>query len=326
MRSNPLQLYFQDAVCENVLLFDGLTRAGKGLVGPLVSELPRLEFVQLVHAADYIPTMWHFGQIDDLSAPAFLRMVIDTYSYQRIVGRNLNTRYSDIFTSVFKSLDAHEILARAYGEEGSPPVERFNNAGLIQSYITHETLPHADLWFRAFPKLRIILTVRHPIDVCFSWNSRGLGDRLGPDPLAFTPVVDIDGEPVPLFALDNPDEYLRANPINRIVMCVSALHYMYENALSELTAERRERVQIVCFEHIATDTLTELEKLAAWLDTTLHPNMQIAMARERVPRHLDQSDRRSRRKMLEESVDPKLMKRLLQLAQEYESKWQLEPF
>ena len=85
-------------------------------------------------------------------------------------------------------------------------------------------------------------------------------------------------------------------------------------------------MQIVCFEHIATDTLTELEKLAAWLDTTLHPNMQIAMARERVPRHLDQSDRRSRRKMLEESVDPKLMKRLLQLAQEYESKWQLEPF
>jgi|GEM_PF-1716757 hypothetical protein len=319
-------LFSQDAVCENVLLFDGLARAGKGLVGPLVSEFPRLDFAQLVHAADYIPTMWHFGLIDDQSAPAFLRMMIDTYSYQRIIGRNLNTRPGDIFTSVFKALDVDDILARAKGEDGQGPIDRFNAAGRYQSYITHETLPHADLWLRAFPELRIILTVRHPIDICYSWNSRGLGARLGSDPLAFTPVVDIDGEPVPLYALNFPDEYINASPIDRIVMCVLSMLDLYDKGLTEIPDGHKEQVRVVSFEQFATDTNAQLETLAEWLGTTLHPEMATAMAREGVPRQLDQSGRRTRREMLRDHVDEELMAKLLERSSAYETEWSLEPF
>jgi len=319
-------LYSQDAVCENVLLFDGLARAGKGLVGPLVSEFPGLDFAQLVHAADYIPTMWHFGLIDDEAAPSFLRMMIDTYSYQRIIGRNLNTRPGDIFTSVYKALDSDEILRRAEGEDGQGPVDQFNASGRYQSYITHETLPHADLWFRAFPELRIILTVRHPIDICFSWNSRGLGARLGSDPLAFTPVVDVDGEPVPLYAVDFPDEYVNATPIDRIVMCVLSMLDLYDKGVAEIPEGRGDQVRIVSFEHFATDTVAELEKLAAWLGTNLHPDMETAMTRERVPRKLDQSGRRQRREMLRDHVDEHLFKKLLERSNAYEAEWGLEPF
>jgi hypothetical protein len=318
-------LFLQDTVSDNVLLFDGLSRAGKGLVGPLVSELPRLEFAQLVHALDYIPTLWHLGLIDDRSAPAFLRMVTDTYTYQRIVGRNLNTRYSDIFTSVYRSLDAKTLLERAFGDEGQEPVDRFNEEGRISCFITHETLPHADLWFRAFPKLRVVLTVRHPVDLCYSWNSRNLGDRLGTDPLAFTPVADIEGKPVPLFALEDPDAYQAAAPFDRIAMCILQMERMYDDVLASLSPEQSSQVKLVAFEHMATEPVRELQRLANWLGTTLHPNMPIAMARENVPRLLDIADRRARLETLSQEVAPDLLEQILDRGQAYESLWGLEP-
>jgi hypothetical protein len=326
MQRQPSPLFQQEAVCENVLLFDGMSRAGKGLVGPLVSQLPQLEFAQLVHAVDYIPTMWHFGLIEDTSAAAFLRMIVDTYSYQRMIGRNLNTRHSDIFTSVFKALDAEEILSRAFGADGAEPVKKFNDSGRYMTYITHETLPHADLWFRAYPKLRIILTDRHPIDLCYSWHSRGLGDRLGTDPLAFTPVADIDGDPIPLFALDSPKAYIEASPIDRILLCVLTMLDMYETAKAALAPAQREQVRIVCFERFATETEAELDRLASWLDSEIHPDMAIAMARERVPRKLDQSGRRARREALEREASAELFARLLEKSAEYEKTWRLESF
>lgn len=318
-----LPLYSQDPVSDNVLLFDGLSRAGKALVGTLVSELPRLEFVQLADVVDYIPTLWHFGLIDDQAAPSFLRMVVDSYTYQRIIGRNLNTRHSDAISSVYRSLDAGAILQRAFGDEGRQPVERFNREGRIACYITHETLPHADLWFRAFPGLRIVLSVRHPVDVCYSWHSRGLGSRLGTDPLAFTPVAEIGGNPIPLFALDFADEYQRATALNRIVLCVLAMQRMYARALASLSEERARRVQTVAFEHMATDPLAELQRLADWLDTTLHPDMPVALAREGVPRTIDPAERRRRLKVLAGEVDSALIDQLLGTAAVYEERWGL---
>ena len=318
-----LPLYSQDAVTKNVLLFDGLSRAGKTLVGTLVSEFPRLEFVQLADVVDYIPTLWHFGLIDDQAAPAFLRMTVDSYTYQRIIGRNLNTRKADAITSVYRSVKAEAILQRASGDEGWEPVERFNHEGRVTCYITHETLPHQDLWFRAFPELRIVLSVRHPVDVCYSWHSRGLGSRLGTDPLAFTPVADIGGKPVPIFALDCPDEYQRATPLNRIVLCVLAMQRMYDRALASLSKDRARRVQTVAFEHMATNPMAELRRLADWLDTTLHPDMAAALAREGVPRTIEPAEQRRRLDVLAGEVEPALIDQLLETVAVYERRWGL---
>ncbi|MEE8287568.1 MAG: hypothetical protein V3R72_12795, partial [Gammaproteobacteria bacterium] len=60
----PQALYFPETLTENCLLFDGLTRVGKGLVAPLVSDLLRVEYAQIVTVVEHIPVLWRLGLLD----------------------------------------------------------------------------------------------------------------------------------------------------------------------------------------------------------------------------------------------------------------------
>lgn len=318
------RLYFQEAVSENVIIFDGLARAGKGLVAPLISDLRRVEFAQLRHPVDHIPVLWRLGLLDDQSAASFLRMTVDGFLYERVVGRHLNTRHDDVFTSVHRSLNKKEILQRAFGDEGQPVVDRFNAEGRFSSFITHNTLPMADLWFNAYPKLRFVVTVRHPVDVCFSWQAGGWGERLGIDPLSFWPVLEIDGKPVPWFAMDFADEYLDLSPMDRCVKCCLVLNRMFDETLETFDDSRRRQVEIVAFERMVTDPETEIEKLAGWLGTAPREDMPIALARERVPRRLDITDRRARLEKIKAQIRPDLLDELLAASRDYETSWEMD--
>ncbi len=319
----PHPLFMPDTLCDNVLLFDGITRSGKMLVAPLVSDLPKVDYAQNVMVIDYIPMVWGLGHMDTHSTAMLLRQTVDGCTYERAVGRHLNTRRDDVY-AVHRSLDGDKILERSAGDEGWPAINRFNNDGRISSFISHYTLPMAEPWFIAFPKLRILLTVRHPIDVIYSCRSRGWGDRWGKDPLGFTVTADIEGSPVPWFALEFTKEYQRLTPVNRVVKCILSLIQVYDVALAALDETQPGQVEVACFERMGTDPVAELERLAGWLDTTLHPDMETAMKRERVPRQLDINDRQDKLRQLESEIEPDLMDQLLAAGRDYETRWGLE--
>ena len=316
-------VYLQEKITRTCLLFDGMVRCGKMLVAPLVSDLPKIEYAQNIIAVNEIPTLWRLDSIEESAAVSLLRMVVDSCTYERAIGRHLNTRRDDIY-AVHRSLNGEEILARVNEEEGRPALDRFNAAGRISSFITHQTLPQAELWFKAFPDLYLLLTVRHPIDVVYSWNSRGWGERWGNDPLGFSLAPEVNAKPVPWFALDFAEDYLSLSPWNRIVKCILSLLDVYDDALKGLNETQRGQVEIVCFERMAADPVAELERLAGWLGTTLHPDMETAMKRERVPRQLDINDRRDKLRQMEGEIEPELMDLLLAAGREYETRWGLE--
>ena len=70
---NPTPLYLSDSLTRELLLIDGLTRAGKGLVAPLVSNLARTDYAQINNAVDHVATLWQLKLLDLHSAAAFLR-------------------------------------------------------------------------------------------------------------------------------------------------------------------------------------------------------------------------------------------------------------
>jgi len=318
------KLYFPDTLCENVLIFDGLTRSGRAMTAPLVSDLERVDYLQISNPVDQIPMLWWLGLMEFDSAAAFLRMTVDDCTYARMVGRHLNTRMSDQH-SVYQSLNADKIIARGFGPEHHAAVDKFNSEGRISSFMAHHSLPMADLWFAAFPKLRILLTVRHPVDVCDSCNRRGWGERWGKDPLSFWPVPEINGEPVPWFAVDFAEDYKHANPMTRIVRSVIHLNELNDNTLARLDAAQRAQVYELCFEKIAVDPRPELEKVGTWLDTTLHPNVNEAFGKLRVPRVLKIENRRAKLDKIREALDADLFEKFIAHCRAYEQKHCIEP-
>lgn len=160
-------LYLTEPLTQELLLFDGLSRAGKGLVAPVLSNLSRVEYAQINNPIDHIPILWKLGLIDTQSADGFLRIAVDTKTYEQAIGRNTNTRLSDL-SSIYNSLDANDIIARTLGNEGQSAMDRYDSEKIISSFITHFSMPMADLWFAAYPSLWAIVTVRHPVDVVYS--------------------------------------------------------------------------------------------------------------------------------------------------------------
>ena len=320
--SGKIKLHQKETVVEQCLLVEGLSRAGKMLVAPLVTNLKGIEYANPVPAVDHVPILWHLGVLDTDNAVAYLRMCVDVAIYDRMVGRNLNTRLTDVYT-VHRSLEAPEIVGRGFCPEGKAAVDAFNAKGFISSFITHEMLPHAQLWFQAYPGVRILNTVRHPVDVAHSWLRKGWGDRWGNDPLAFIPVPETENGPVPWFALPFVDDYHRGNAEERILLCVLKLQELYDEAYAALTSAQREQTLVVGFEDIAVRPLEVLDEVATWLGTSVPANIGVPMARERVPRVIDHSERGRKAEDFRKAVPAQLFDRLMASARAYEERWGL---
>lgn len=182
-----------------------------------------------------------------------------------------------------------------------------------------------DLWFHAFPKLRTIVTVRHPVDVIASWNGRGWGERWGYDPLGFTPTPEVDGEPIPWFALEVSEEYIECDPSNRNALCVLELDQIYRQSMEDLTSDQKECVNFVSFEKFATEPDGEIQRIASWLHTDIPTELPVVMARERVPRQLSLEQRKRKFDVLKSNLSARLTSRLIEASRSYEKRWEIEP-
>ena len=54
-------LYNKPILLDNLLLIDGITRAGKMLTAKLVSSLSGVEYLQFWAAPDHFPILWRLG-------------------------------------------------------------------------------------------------------------------------------------------------------------------------------------------------------------------------------------------------------------------------
>lgn len=311
-------------ICPRVVFITGLARAGKSMLAPLVSNLDRMEYFQVDPAVDHIPTLWLLDLMDGDTAAAMMRMTVDVRVYDRMIGRNLNTRLSDS-TSIYNALDPSAVLRRSLDKDGPDAVARYNDAGITPCISTHMALPGAPLFFASSPDARIIQQVRHPIDVAESWRQRGWGERMGVDPTAFTFTVDTPFGATPWYAARIAEAYHAMSPADRVVWTVLELSQKNDDAVANLQDAERERVHTLTFESFATEPAAELERIATWLDLDIPSQIKTVMTKERVPRTLDLGARDDKLVALREVTSPPLIERLVDAARVYEERWGQSP-
>lgn len=317
------KLNLKPPVCPKVLFITGLGRAGKSMVAPLVSNLGRVEYYQVLTEADHIPHLLRVGLIDDHTAKALLQMSVDVHIYDRIIGRNMNSRLADS-TSVHNALDAPALLERRSNTDGMEAVTRFNDDRRIPCISTHMAMITPHLFFAAFPGLKIVQQVRHPVDVASSWFHRGWGHRHGTDPTSFSLMAESENGSVPWFAVGSSIDYGAMSPMDRVVWAVMNFLDATEQGVGSLTESEKSQVFPIAFERLATDPWGELQSIAEWLGTEVPPRISEVMARERVPRELDRSDRKEKVAHLKQEASKDLFERLMAASQTFEKRWESE--
>ena len=282
-RLSATALFSAPSVADELVLVDGITRAGKMLMAKLVSAFERIDFFQYQPVLEHIPILSRIGVMDAANAATYWRLSAGMATLDRAAGRNLNLRIGDS-SSIDNAPDADRYLSRSREADFDGLLARFQGEGRVPAFLTHETLPHAALVFAAAPKTRFVEVERNLVDLAYSWYRRGWGTRFGADAKALVPVLDVAGYPVPWFAAGFAEtfgqSYTAMSPADRCAASILALYREGEGAMARLSPAQRKQVHWVRYEDLLRDPRRALEGVGAFLGGKPLPGMDAILVRE----------------------------------------------
>ncbi len=267
---------------DKVLFLNGLTRAGKFLLGKLVSCIEGVEYFQYVSALEHLPFLQKMGFVTEEAALSLIRVQVDEHAYNGIIGRNLNFRFTDA-SSIYNAPHFDRYLARSLESDIPALLEKFKAEGGLPCYIIHETLPNISIFYKAFPEVRIIDFHRHPVDIAHSWLKRGWGHRYAEDPLSFCPIIEAGQKSAPWYAESWQEEYENLSPIDRILRSVSFLMQEGEKSYQKLSETEQKKMIRISYESLVGNTEATVKQLATFLGSSVTEALPSVMAREKLP-------------------------------------------
>jgi hypothetical protein len=318
-----IELALKRFLYSQVLFLDGMTRAGKFLLGKICSNFNRIEHFQVVQSLEHISILEKFRLIKRSNGRTMMQIILDSAIYNMAIGRNLNLRATD-GSSVTNSLDFEDYLKRGELDDGNAAIIQLSKKNRLPSFVVHECLAHIEFFFETFPYLQMVHIQRHPIDLIHSWLVRGWGERFGQDPLSFSPTFQGKEHPYPWFAKDWQDEYEGMSAVDRVIKSIYTLFRLSYGSFDKLDEKQKSKILMLSYEEFFSDPASVVKQLSKHLDTEPHKNMEKVLVREGCYNQISIQSRKNKYKELSGQASPKVLDLLEDISLEYEALWSLE--
>lgn len=305
---------------EEFLVADGITRAGKFLLGNVASAYERVEFLQAAPLLTQLPYLHRLGKIETETAKALLRTDIAARIHDRVLGRNLNGRASDL-SCIYRTPDHGRYLARAAARDDRALIKRFLAEKRLPLFIAHDALGHASFFFEVFPRAKLLHILRDPVSLAESWRKRGWGRRFGADPTSMDHAFKSPRGPIPWYAVGWKKNYHAMGELERIVHSLAAAMRLGKREYESLPPRLKARVAFVTFEELTEDPRPAVARLAAVIGRPPSRLMKGALKRERLPRPIDDDRREALQRGFSKSLPPAAKALLESLARDYDRYW-----
>lgn len=312
---HPRSQYVREPV-----LVDGITRAGKFLLGHIVASMSGMEFMQYPPLLEIALYLTRLGKLDLDTARILVQTDIDLNTYNMMIGRGLNGRVHDS-SSIHNAADAERFLARAASEDVESLIAAFQEESRLPLYIGHESLCNGRTLFEIYPAIRLISLQRDPLALIWSWYRRGWGRRFGLDPKSMAIGFATRSGPVPWFALNWEPDYYALSEMDRVIKSIETLQALAREEYEALTVEQRARVHFVAYEEILLDPTTVIGGISRYLGRPPLAQMPAILARERVPRAVPPGQRRGLFEQLRREMSPDLAPAVESLMADYDGYW-----
>lgn len=302
----------------NPIIVDGIGRSGKFFLGKILCGLKKIEYFQYVSVLEHIPYLNRLGCINEDAAISLLQVNADENAYNMLVGRNINLRHDD-GSSVVNSLESELYNTRANALIDNDVIKNQTSVRL-SPFITHETFPNIEIFFKTFSNIKVVLLKRHPIDVVHSWFLRGWGNRFEKnDLLAFIPLIKRNKRQFPWYVNGWEEEYYNIPEIDRIIKCIDNLMRMEEETFTLLTREQQNQVLIIRYENLVEKTKNEILRIEHFLNRKASQRMSDIMQREKCPANISLKKRVVKMNNILSKASKKYIKILLSRVEAYEA-------
>lgn len=305
---------------EEFLVADGITRAGKFLLGNVVSGIERVEFLQAAPLLTQLPYLHRLGKIGTETATALLRTDIASRVHDRILGRNLNGRAADL-SCIHRTPDHGLYLARAASRDDRALIRSFLAEKRLPLFIAHDALAHASFFFEVFPRAKLLHILRDPVALVESWRKRGWGKRFGADPTSMDHAFKSPRGPIPWYAVGWKKNYHSMGELERIVHSLAAAIRLARREYEALPARLKARVAFVTFEELTEDPRPAVARLGAFIGRPPSRLMKGTLKRERLPRAVEDDRREALLRRFSKALPPGGKTLLETLARDYDHFW-----
>ena len=319
MENQAPSLSRETRLANTIVLVDGLGRAGKSMMAPILSSFDRIEIERLEASLEYAATLFGMGKITQDAAVSLLRLETDAQLYNSLIGRNTNFRLGD-HSCVWRSPNRWRYFKRLFSRQGPPVLQIVNQTRPIYQNVTHSQLASFELYYEAFGQdLRILEMVRHPVDVIEAWLRRGWGTRIGTDPLSLAFCVVYGDQEVPFHAIGWEETYLSTSPTGRVTRMIQRLWDKNQATFAAITSDQQRQVLFIPFESFIEKPWPYIDPLGDFIGSTKTRHTASALKRQKCPRKYDSATTDRKRLAIEEQASPEERDLIQRLVEEYEA-------
>src|SRR3989338_4580300 len=317
--NKSIKLIRRKPLVKNLLLIEGISRAGKLLLANILHGFQGIEPTQCCWLLDDIPFLEKFGLMEKGVAQEMLQCEIDSRCYEMLIGRNLNHRRSDK-SSIFNIPSFDNYLRRCEESDGDWAIKRFYRKNLYSMFVLHEIMSIIGIYFDTFPALKVISVQRSPIDLVSAWCQRGIGRRIGQqDPKLFMILFGDKSGPTPWYAIGWKENYRSLSEVDRTILFIERLFKTSLVAYRKLSPKNRKKILTVLYEDILGDTHGVIKKIGKFLNKKSLPEMKLILKKEHLPNKDRLSLRERRLADIKALASKPYFNRLLRLEKEYSS-------
>ena len=320
LSKNSLELIRENTFSCQIVITDGQGRSGKNMISTILSTMPRVEKMRLDSLLDYIPRYYYLGKLNYDAAIVALKIEADEKLYNTMISRGVNFRFDD-YTGVFKGGKKFLYIKRLFQKSEDYAIKRIEHEKPIFQNITHDGLQFIQLFFDAFgQRLKFIHVFRDPVCNIYEQSKRSFGTRIGIDPREFQLTYKYNNASIPIMAEGLEEEYLLANPTERLVLTVNKMFRNNIQGFKDLNDAHKKSVFFIEFEKFVVSPWPYLEQIEKFLGTKCVPMTKKIMRREKCPRKPDVSERKSRILNIEKQLSKKYLLIFHTLLHDYEQR------
>jgi hypothetical protein len=317
---NNIELVRHNTFSNKIVIIDGQGRSGKNLISILLSTMEKVEKMRLDSQFDYIPRYIQLGKMTKDAGLTALKTEADEKLFYSMIGRDVNFRLKD-YSGVLKQGQIWKYFKRILFTTDDEAVKEIKKNEIIFQEMTHDGLHLANIFFEAFEKrLLFIHLFRDPVGNIFEQSKRDFGTRIGTDPREFQLVYNWNGNAIPLNALGFEEEYLSANPTERLVLMVDNLFRKNIEGYLNLSEQYKKSVLFLEFEDFVTNPYENMNLIEEFIGEKFGKSSNRIMKRENCPRVIQKNERKIRIQNIKNDLSPKYKIIFDQLINDYDKK------
>ena len=303
-------------IFKNLLLIDGINRAGKNSIVDAITSLQRSESIEMNYVFEHITEGVALNLISKKFAISFFEKFLNEIAYNKFLGRNSNFRKNDkssiqnfSFPSVYKK--------RLYKTENSKKIfQSLKKTKNFFPFMTHEILCNLSSLDDLILNYKMIAIFRNPFDLIYSWKKKEIIKKLGNN--NFTLTFNNLGKIYPWYVCHNSKKWLHLTEMNKISVII--LDLIKKSIKNYNTSRNKKNILVLKYEDYVCEPVFNLKKISKFLRTKFSTQTIKKLKKLELPLNIKalEHKRDIRKKIIKKKLDPKLFKELEKLEQNYE--------